>query len=161
MESPNRELEFVGVIHHCLKIRNRVTVGVDMDLAAKGCSKRLPEQLLWQILVHILHANSIGLVAPVILALDHSPSLLESVSEVEAFAHAAEWPSIDASMDPFGILSACHLHKSPVAVWICKHVLRTDFWAAVSGANGVLDSVSLAAHVVTGSRKDEGGGDTA
>lgn len=161
MESPNWELEFVGMIHHCLKIRNSVTVSVDMDLAAKGCSKRFPEQLLWQILVHIFHANSIGLVAPVILALDQSSSLLESVSEVKAFAHAAEWSFVDASMDPLGVLSACHLHKSPVAIRVCEHVLRADFFAAVSGANGVLDSVSLAAHVVTGPRKDEGGGDTA
>lgn len=161
VERPDGKLELVGVVYKGLEIGNRVAVRVDMDLATERRSKSLPVERLRQVFVQVLHANGLGLVAPIILALDQGGGLLERVSKVEAFAHAAKGPPVDTAMHPLGILSARHLHEAPVAVWVCQQVFGTNLRSAVSGTNGVLDGEGLAADAVAGAWENERGCDAA
>jgi hypothetical protein len=155
MEGPNRELELVGVIHHSLQVGDRVTMCVDMNLTTKRSSESLPGNLARKILIQGLNTLRLSLRTPVILLLDQISRLLKSVAKLVAFTHTAEWPISNSAMNTLRVLTTCHLHVSPVAVWVSKQVHCTDFLAAIRLANCVLDDIGLSANIVAGTRKDE------
>src|SRR5690625_960457 len=84
VKGPDGKLKLVGVVDHGLQIGDRVTVRVDVHLSAQGRPQRLPEYLLWQILVHALDTHSLGLVTPVVLPPDQLPCPFKSVAEIIA-----------------------------------------------------------------------------
>lgn len=120
VKSPDGKLELVGVIDHSLQVGNGITMGVDMDLTAKRSSKGLPGDLTGEILIQGLNALGLGLGTPVILLLDQISSLLKGVAELVAFTHAAKRSLSNSTMNALRILATCHLHVSPISVWVGK-----------------------------------------
>jgi hypothetical protein len=155
VESSDRELELVCVVNHSFQIRNGITMGVDMNLATKRSSKSLPCDLAREILIQGLNTLGFGLGTPVILLLDQVSSLLKGVAELVAFTHAAERSLSNSAMNTLRVLTTCHLHVSPVSVWVSKQILGADFFTSIGFANGVLDDISLAADVVARPREDK------
>lgn len=160
VEGSDGKLELVGVVHHGLQVGHGVAVGVDVDLATESSAQGLPEDLLRQVFLHVLHANSFGLVAPVILFLNDISCLLKGMSELVALAQSAEGPPADLSIDALGVLSTGHFHVAPVTLWVGKHVGSADLAAAIGLAHSKLEKEGLTTNVVRRTGEDEGSGDT-
>lgn len=156
MKCVDAEFELVRVSNESLQISDRVAMSVYPNLTSEHCTKTLPLQILLQIRIHIFSTQGISDSAPIVLLPDVLLRLLKRMSKFPCFTKATHRAALTCfAVYTLRILTARHLHISPVPVRVGIEVLLADLLSAILLPHSKFENESFPAHVVSTTGKKQ------